>query len=412
MGDEIIKDYYDFISLDITSNCNLRCPFCSNNYKNIIDNINMTKETFAKIIKLLPLVQNKKFMFSCLFEPTLNPDFISLLEMIPEEGKEKVFFTTNLSIKQPQETFAALAKTKIAFLNISLDSLNPITYESLRKGAKFENFMTNLESLVATFKKYPNAPQIRFTTMVFKQNIGELLSMAYACHSKYFAYEQEFRTPFYGSYYHMDEEWAKKSVISRLEWDDLIENLSKLPYKFSFDIPPLPCFTEFDMKGASPLILRINSDGNIIIDNKDSYNIHDIENPYEFFKNKLYDIRKAQKQDMARVHVYKSKDKIKNFIKDNYDKKICFWGAGELAKMILEAYDFSKLNILGFIDGNPNKRGQKIVNYPVYSTDDLESLAPEIIVLSVLEHKYLAHHVNKELKKHKMQIKLIDDLFC
>lgn len=408
----MLREYYDFISLDITSNCNLRCPFCSNNFKNISGNVNMTKETFAKVIEILPLARDNRFMFSCLFEPTINPDFVQLLEMIPKEGKNKVFYTTNLSIKQSHVTFSALAKTNINHINISLDSLNPITYESLRKGAKFENFISNLEALVSTFKKYPKAPKIKFTTMVFKQNINELLSMTHACHSRYLAYEHEFRTPVLDSYFHMDEEWSKKSIISGLEWDTLIENLSKLPYKFTFGTSPLSSSADTEVKGSDIIILRINSDGTVTINDNDSCNINDINYPYKFFKNKLCDVRNEQKQEILSTCVYKPKEKIKKFIIENQGKKICFWGAGELAKLILNTYDFSKLNILGFIDGNSAKKGQKICNYPIYSADELKSLNPEIIVLSVLELEYLAYRVNKILKDNNLQIKLIDDLFC
>ncbi|MDD3012257.1 MAG: radical SAM protein [Candidatus Gastranaerophilales bacterium] len=411
MNDVILREYYDFISLDITSNCNLRCPFCSNDFRYIPDNINMTKKTFEKAIKLLSLAKDDRFMFSCAFEPSINPNYVQLLKMIPEEGKNKCFLTTNLSLKQPEETFKALAESNINYINISLDSLNPVTYESLRKGAKFDNFISNLETMVSTFKKYPNAPKIKFITMVFKQNIGELLTVAHICHSRYLAYEHEFRTPVYDTYSYIDEEWAKNSVISRLEWDSLIENLSKLQYRFGFGPPPFPAHSGSEAECPDSIVLRIDSDGTTLIKNKNYGNINDIENPYEFFKSKLYELRNDKKQEMINVRVYKPKEKIEKFIKDNQGKKICFWGAGDLAKIILDAYDFSKLNVLGFIDGNKDKKGQKIGNYTIYSSADLELLDPEIIVLSVLEFKYLANLVNKILKDKNLKIKVIDDLF-
>lgn len=89
---------YDFISFDITSNCNLRCPFCLNDFSKIKGNTNVTRETFRKVISLIPLIKETgSFYFSCLFEPTLHPNFSELLYEIPEEYRSKVFFTTNLA---------------------------------------------------------------------------------------------------------------------------------------------------------------------------------------------------------------------------------------------------------------------------------------------------------------------------
>lgn len=45
---------YKFIAADITSNCNLRCPFCINDFSAIKGNLFMTEDTFDKALTLLP----------------------------------------------------------------------------------------------------------------------------------------------------------------------------------------------------------------------------------------------------------------------------------------------------------------------------------------------------------------------
>jgi molybdenum cofactor biosynthesis enzyme MoaA len=197
----------------------------------------MSQETFSKLIELMPLTQNEGFLFSCLFEPTIHPNFIPFLQQIPALGREKVFFTTNLAKRLPQEMFYELSQVNIHHINVSLDSLDPAIYEDLRGGAKFDTFMYNLENLVSVFGKYPKAPRIRYITMVFKQNLNEVVDLVSVCHKRYLADLHEVRTPFNITLSHMDEEWIKKSIISRKEWDELGKELSRLPFRTSLFNP-------------------------------------------------------------------------------------------------------------------------------------------------------------------------------
>jgi len=268
----------------------------------------MSQETFAKLIELIPLAENEGFYFSCLFEPTIHPNFIPFLRQIPAAGRGKVFFTTNLAKRLPYETFHELSQVNIHHINVSLDSLNPATYEDLRRGAKFDTFMLNLEDLVTVFRKYPKSPSIRYITMVFKQNLNELLDLVSVCHERFLAEQHELRRPFNISLSHMDEEWIRKSIISKKEWDELQSLFSGLPFRPKFkersvlDEPEdnLSLNPSADSRIPSvytafpKLCIRINSDGTVFLpwNKKRSYiyNINEIDNPYMFFKRKLYRI--------------------------------------------------------------------------------------------------------------------------
>jgi len=299
---------YTLIMADITSNCNLRCPFCCNDWRSIRGNVNMSQETFSKLIELIPLAQNEGFLFSCLFEPTIHPDFIPFLRQIPALGREKVFFTTNLAKRLPPETFHELSQSNIHHINVSLDSLDPAIYEDLRRGAKFDTFMLNLENLVSVFRKYPKAPRIRFITMAFRQNLNELVDVVSVCHDRFLAEQHEVRAPFNISLSNMDEEWIRKSIISNTEWDELESVFSKLP-SYAKLLKPSALDEPKDHQSLNPfadpripdiysvtpkLSIRISSDGTTFLPwNKKKYyihNINEIENPYMFFKKKLYRI--------------------------------------------------------------------------------------------------------------------------
>ena len=95
-----------------------------------------------------------------------------------------------------------------------------------------------------------------------------------------------------------------------------------------------------------------------------------------------------------------SKEKFKHFVNANKGKELYFYGAGFYSKKLLEKFDLSELNILGFIDLDTNKRLQKIGDYTIYSTEDLEKLNPDTLVLSV-QYKDTVLPELQELKNKK-----------
>ncbi len=103
--------------------------------------------------------------------------------------------------------------------------------------------------------------------------------------------------------------------------------------------------------------------------------------------------------------------KIKEFTEENQHKKICFYGAGLLARIITEHFDLSDLNIQGFIDRDINKRGQKLNGYTIYSIDDIQDLNPDLMLLTVLENKYLYTLLNELKLEKSLKFDIIYDLF-
>lgn len=266
----------------------------------------MSQETFSKLIELIPLAPAEAFYLSCLFEPTIHPDFVRLIQRIPSSGGRKVCFTTNLARRLPREAFQALSESNIHHINISVESLEPSVYEELRRGARFGTFMDNLEDLVSAFGKNPTAPRIRYISMVFKQNLSELEDLASALHENYLAEVHEFRTPYRCSFPCMDEEWVGQSAISEKQWGELVKAFSDLPLPTTLhneslkhvlpnpsEVPQIPnLFAHFPNR-----ILRVNSDGTTFLPwttkRYDIDNINAIQNPHKFFKGKLYRVYDA-----------------------------------------------------------------------------------------------------------------------
>jgi MoaA/NifB/PqqE/SkfB family radical SAM enzyme len=289
------ENKYDFISSDITSNCNLRCPFCFNDYTGIKGNTFMSRETFKKVLSLLPLLkEGGYFYFSCLFEPTLHPNFIELLSMIPAEERKKVFFTTNLAKKLSDESLHKLSMINISHINISLDSLIPEKFELLRKNAKFKVFMDNLNRLVKIFSQSSQAPKLRYITILVKTNFEEVSSLIAETTEKYLSTEHEFRC--FLPTESQDQTWKNNNAISLNDWDKVRDELCLLPYKYVLgpfsqgqDIvtPPQNNY-EQQVYGFPPyLSLSVSSNGTISLLHMPidiAFNLHEIEMPYHFFE--------------------------------------------------------------------------------------------------------------------------------
>jgi molybdenum cofactor biosynthesis enzyme MoaA len=200
----------------------------------------MSEEVFDKVLKLLPLVPDQSFFISCAFEPLLHPRFTDLLKRIPANEKSKGFFTTNLTIPLSNAAFEDLSLANINHINISLDSLDPATFETLRLRGKYPVFQKQLETLASVFRKAANPPKLRYITMAFKQNFHEISTLVQLTHQNYLAYEHEIRLPF--DYTQMDPRWKATSMISLEEWNYLESTIPKFGYRVKF---MNPCYEPF-----------------------------------------------------------------------------------------------------------------------------------------------------------------------
>ena len=89
---------FDRVFIDTTSACNLRCPFCINDWSALGQGRLMDAALFPRLARLVPLALRDTCHLSCSYEPTLHRDFISLVEMVPRAHAHQALFTTNLAM--------------------------------------------------------------------------------------------------------------------------------------------------------------------------------------------------------------------------------------------------------------------------------------------------------------------------
>jgi len=263
----------------------------------------MNKETFTKVIEIMPLTHDGWSLFSCGFESTIHPQFLELFESIPYELRKKPYFATNLAKKFTMEELNRISKLSIGVFNISFESFNPEIYEDCRKGAKFDTFIHNVEIITKLFKENTDPPILRFISLLFKQNINEVPSIAQRCQEEYGATINEFRTPFPWTIEYNNPEWMAKSLISPEEWTQLSERLIDTPYNIL-----LKNYTEDnEVVINSPVNLNffINSDGSTkfldpdIVGDLNGFNINSVDDPYNYLKDKFDKILEENNEQTA-----------------------------------------------------------------------------------------------------------------
>jgi hypothetical protein len=103
--------------------------------------------------------------------------------------------------------------------------------------------------------------------------------------------------------------------------------------------------------------------------------------------------------------------KLTEFISNYQNKKICFWGAGLMAVEFASNVHLKSLNILGFIDKDPFKKGKKIKDYTIYSPEDLEKLNPDILVFTFKPNERTRADIEDFIKEKEFNFEIIPDLF-
>lgn len=175
------------VSLEVTNSCNLHCIMCrehpSLNGKAITLNANpkIKKELGAALKKA------KQVGLFGWGEPLLFPNYGNLIkELRSLNPKACLSFTTNGQLLTPA-LIEQIIDAKIDFIIVSIDSADPKTYESIRRGASFARLVRNIE-LFNEIKSKRNAskPLLWMEVVIMRNNINQLLDILEFARAKKF----------------------------------------------------------------------------------------------------------------------------------------------------------------------------------------------------------------------------------
>ena len=89
-------------------------------------------------------------------------------------------------------------------------------------------------------------------------------------------------------------------------------------------------------------------------------------------------------------------------------KKIVLWGASLFLEELLSKKSLDTKNILGIIDKNPSKTGEKMHGIEIFSPEAIKDINPEVIILTIVNNsEQLFSLIKKEINSKYAGIKLL-----
>jgi len=168
-GKIIIKNKPVVAQIEPNSTCNLRCEMC------IRDKIgvpigSMNFDNFKRILEKLDCLF--KIHLSGQGEPFLNKDFFKMVEYANKRGI-LVNTNTNATLLN-KEVIQKICNVDIGEIGISIESPEEKMYEKIRKGAKFEDVMENIENLTEKLKDENKKTIVNFAITILKENVEDI----------------------------------------------------------------------------------------------------------------------------------------------------------------------------------------------------------------------------------------------
>ena len=133
MSDRVVKDKYDrpilSLRITLTNRCNVNCIYCHHDGMRSSKN-EMTPDEIYKICQIAKRIGVRKIRLSG-GEPLIRKDIVEIVSKISSIGFNDISITTNGILL---EKYAKdLKEAGLDRVNVSLDTLNPETYEFITK---------------------------------------------------------------------------------------------------------------------------------------------------------------------------------------------------------------------------------------------------------------------------------------
>lgn len=178
------------MTFEISTTCNLECIMCNGNFSSSIrknrEKLPPLQEMYGNdfldsIKDSIPFLKKASFIGG---EPFLIPQYFDIIEYILEHNSNcKIFIQTNGTILNNR--VKNIIEHKNVHLSISIDSLNKLKYESIRKNASFERLMENMEFFKLRAQKHNQSVNINFCVMT--NNWEEVPDMLSYCNKHHFS---------------------------------------------------------------------------------------------------------------------------------------------------------------------------------------------------------------------------------
>jgi len=154
--------------LELSSNCNLKCPFCTNRFRT--SGNHMTYEKAIEYFNKLPrTIKNLQLHFSG--ESFLNTDISRITQFLSEKG---LFLSVSTNGTLPAQKYIATLKNGLDQLIFAVDGATPETHEKYRVGSHFDKIIETLEDVI---KHRPARSRVGVQYLVTRYNEAEVGKM-------------------------------------------------------------------------------------------------------------------------------------------------------------------------------------------------------------------------------------------
>lgn len=201
-NDGFVNFYPAYIQLEQTNKCNGKCIMCNHSYLGNRGAKDLDPQVIKNLEKIFPYSQY--LMLNGDGEPLCAKNIVSLIKKYKSYGL-KIGTNTNLTYIK-EDLWECL--DDFEFLNISCDAVNKETFELIRRGLSFDDFIKNLHRLNKTKANLRK----NLDCVIMKENIRDLEQIVY------FAKENKFSSlrfhmlgvnPLIDNYYDCDEDFQK-----------------------------------------------------------------------------------------------------------------------------------------------------------------------------------------------------------
>ena len=162
-----VGDFPLFIDVEVTSACNLKCPFCATTFRG--NDIKKGFMPFDVVKKIIDEGKNKSLYgvkYNIRGEPLLHPEIHLFVQYAKSNGLVDVYFNTNAMLLN--EVMAErLINAGLDRISISFEGYTKDMYEKHRVGADYETVLKNIKGLQSLKKKMGvSHPKVRIQTVM------------------------------------------------------------------------------------------------------------------------------------------------------------------------------------------------------------------------------------------------------
>ncbi|MEK7992310.1 MAG: radical SAM/SPASM domain-containing protein [Planctomycetota bacterium] len=161
--------------VEVSSRCNLRCRFCPR--EELPETGLMSEATFERFLEQVPLRRTDNLAFVGLGEPTLNPRLLDFIRRAKAQYPKLVTWVTSNGTRLTEDVVGPLLDAGLDLLDVSVNGIEPESYEAVMRGANFEQTLANLESTRAEIERRGNRTRLQINFVVTadgRPNVGDV----------------------------------------------------------------------------------------------------------------------------------------------------------------------------------------------------------------------------------------------